>query len=223
MPAVLVLAIAAALVGQLASRPVEEWRKLLDAPDRVAALKVDETIAKLKLRPDDVVADLGAGTGPFVVPFAKAVPSGTVYAVDVDSGFLPIALGRANYYCKAKGESLLPIIDAKVRAAGVGNARSVLGAFGDPKLPSSVDVAFMHDVLHHIADRPGYLRSLAEYLKPDARVAIIDYEPARSPHRDQPALVVSKDDARRLFAEIGFTTVEDIPLFDDKWFVVFRR
>lgn len=204
VPAVLVLVIAAALVGQLASRPVEEWRKLLDAPDRVAALRIDETIAKLKLRPDDVVADLGAGTGPFVVPFAKAVPSGTVYAVDVDSGFLPI-------------------IDAKVRAAGVGNARSVLGAFGDPKLPSSVDVAFMHDVLHHIADRPAYLKSLAKYLKPDARVAIIDYEPARSPHRDQPALVVSKDDARRLFAEIGFTPVEDIPLFDDKWFVVFRR
>ncbi len=204
VPAVLVLVIAAALVGQLASRPVEEWRKLLDAPDRVAALRIDETIAKLKLRPDDVVADLGAGTGPFVVPFAKAVPSGTVYAVDVDSGFLPL-------------------IDAKVRAAGVGNARSVLGAFGDPKLPSSVDVAFMHDVLHHIADRPAYLKSLAKYLKPDARVAIIDYEPARSPHRDQPALVVSKDDARRLFAEIGFTPVEDIPLFDDKWFVVFRR
>ena len=204
VPAVLVLAITAALVGQLASRPVEEWRKLLDAPDRVAALRVDETIAKLKLRPDDVVADLGAGTGPFVVPFAKAVPSGTVYAVDVDSGFLPI-------------------IDAKVKAAGVGNARSVLGAFGDPKLPASVDVAFMHDVLHHIADRPGYLKALAKYLKPDARVAIIDYDPARSPHRDQPALVVSKDDARRLLAEIGFTNVEDIPLFDDKWFVVFRR
>jgi ubiquinone/menaquinone biosynthesis C-methylase UbiE len=204
VPALLVLAIAAALVGQLASRPVEEWRKLLDAPDRVAALRIDETIAKLKLRPDDVVADLGAGTGPFVVPFARAVPSGTVYAVDVDSGFLPI-------------------IDAKVRAAGVGNARSVLGAFGDPKLPASVDVAFMHDVLHHIADRPGYLKVLAKYLKPDARVAIIDYDPARSPHRDQPSLVVSKDDARRLFAEIGFTTVEDIPLFDDKWFVVFRR
>jgi ubiquinone/menaquinone biosynthesis C-methylase UbiE len=204
VPAVLVLAITAALVGQLASRPVEEWRKLLDAPDRVAALRVDETIAKLKLRPDDIVADLGAGTGPFVVPFAKAVPSGTVYAVDVDSGFLPI-------------------IDAKVKAAGVGNARSVLGAFGDPKLPASVDVAFMHDVLHHIADRPGYLKALAKYLKPDARVAIIDYDPARSPHRDQPALVVSKDDARRLLAEIGFTNVEDIPLFDDKWFVVFRR
>lgn len=201
---VAIVALTTAAAAQLASRPAEEWVKTLDAPERLAGLRIDEVVARLKLRPTDVVADLGAGTGPFVVPFAKAVPSGTVYAVDVDSGFLPI-------------------IDAKVRAAGVGNARSVLGAFGDPKLPSSVDVAFMHDVLHHIADRPGYLRSLAEYLKPDARVAIIDYEPARSPHRDQPALVVSKDDARRLFAEIGFTTVEDIPLFDDKWFVVFRR
>src|SRR5262245_46796869 len=92
--------LAALAAPQLASRPVEEWRTLLDSPQRVAGLRIDEAIAKLKLRPDDVVADLGAGTGPFVVPFARAVPSGTVYAVEVDSGFLPL-------------------IDAKVRAAGV--------------------------------------------------------------------------------------------------------
>ena len=206
MPLLLVaLGLITALAApQLASRPVEEWRTLLDAPARVAALRIDEAIAKLKLGPDDVVADLGAGTGPFVVPFARAVPSGTVYAVEVDSGFLPL-------------------IDAKVRAAGVGNARSVLGTFSDPKLPASVDVAFMHDVLHHIADRPGYLRTLAKYLKPDARIAIIDYDPARSPHSDRPELVVSKEEARRLLAEIGFARVEDVSLFDDKWFLVFGR
>ena len=205
MPAAVILvALAASLVAQLASRPVEEWRKLLDSPDRVAALRIDDAIARLRLQPTDVVADLGSGTGPFVVPFARAVPQGTVYAVEVDRGFLPI-------------------IDAKVRAAGVGNARTVLGAFADPTLPGMVDVAFMHDVLHHVADRPAYVRALAKYLKTNARVAIIDFEPSRSPHRDQPSLVVSKDDARRLFAEIGLTRVEDIALFDDKWFLVFGR
>ena len=36
---------------------------------------MDEVIARLELKPGDTVADLGAGTGPFVAPFAKAVPS----------------------------------------------------------------------------------------------------------------------------------------------------
>ena len=186
-----VAALGASVAAQLASRPVEEWRKLLDAPERLAALKTDDVIARLKLRPGDVVADLGAGTGPFVVPFARAVPSGTVYAVEVDGGFLPL-------------------IDDRARSAGVANVRTVLGAFTDPKLPANVDVAFMHDVLHHVADRPAYLQALSKYLKPDARIAVIDYDPARSPHRDQPALLVSKDDARRLFAAIGFTPIDDI-------------
>jgi len=197
-----VAALGASVAAQLASRPVEEWRKLLDAPDRIAALKTDDVIARLKLGPGDVVADLGAGTGPFVVPFARAVPSGTVYAVEVDAGFLPL-------------------IDDRARNAGLTNVRTVLGVFTDPKLPAMVDVAFMNDVLHHVADRPAYLRALSKYLKPDARIAVIDYDPALSPHKDLPELLVSKDDARRLFAAIGFTPIDDVPLFDDKWFMVF--
>ncbi len=191
--------------AQLASRPVEEWIKVLDAPERLAALKVDEVVARLKLRRADVVADLGAGTGPFVVGFAKAVPSGKVYAVEIDENFFSH-------------------IRQKAQAAGVVNVRTVLGQFTDPKLPSAdADVAFMHDVLHHIADRATYLKGLSKYLKPTARVAIIDYHPEKSPHQDQPAMQVSKEQARALLAEAGFKPVEDIPLFTDKWFVVFSR
>ena len=195
----------ASVAAQLASRPADEWRKVLDAPERVAALKVNEVIARLQLKPTDVVADLGAGTGPFVVPFAKAVPSGTVYAVEVDAGFLPL-------------------IREKTRAAGVTNVQTVLGVFTDPKLPAAtVDVAFMHDVLHHIDNRAAYFRTLTTYLKPSARLAIIDFHPAQSPHQDQPALQVAKEQTRALLAELGFKPSEDITLFEDKWFVIFTR
>ena len=165
------LGAAAPAAAQLASRPVGEWQRLLDSPERIAALRIDEVVARLKLKPTDVIADLGAGTGPFVVGFARAVPAGTVYAVEIDKDFLPIIAERA-------------------RAAGVGNVTPVLGEFSDPKLPAAVDVAFMHDVLHHVADRPAYLRALARYLKPGARVAIIDYHAQRSPHAGQPEMVV---------------------------------
>ena len=65
---------------------------MLDSSERLAGLRVDEVIARLELKPGDTVADLGAGTGPFVAPFAKAVPSGQVYAVEIDSGFFPLIL-----------------------------------------------------------------------------------------------------------------------------------
>ena len=84
-------------------------------------------------------------------------------------------------------------------------------------------MAFMHDVLHHISDRGAYFKALAKYLKPASRIAIIDYDPARSPHSDQPALQVSKEQARAMLAEVGFKPIQEITLFDDKWFVVFGR
>ena len=197
-------AAAPGVAAQLASRPVGEWQRVLDSPERLASLRIDEVVARLALTPTDVVADLGAGTGPFAVAMARAVPAGRVYAVEVDAGFLPIIADRA-------------------RTAGVSQVQPVLGAFGDPKLPSAVDVAFMHDVLHHIADRPAYVKALVKYLQPGARVAIVDYLPERSPHQGQRDLVVSKEEAKALFAGVGLKVTNDIALFDDKWFLIFSR
>ena len=72
--------------AQLASRPAAEWTKTLESPERIASLRTGEVIAKLNLKPGDVVADLGAGTGLFSLPLAKAVMSGRVYAVELDEG-----------------------------------------------------------------------------------------------------------------------------------------
>lgn len=206
--AVLVVAALASLdhrvAAQLASRPVGEWQRLLDSPERVPALRIDEVVERLALGPADVVADLGAGTGPFAVALALAVPRGRVYAVEIDEDFLPLIARRA-------------------QSSGVENIETVLGGFTDPRLPAPFDVAFMHDVLHHIADRPAYVRSLVRYLKPGARVAIVDYLPDRSPHQGQRQLVVSKDEARELFATVGLRVTGDIALFEDKWFLVFSR
>jgi ubiquinone/menaquinone biosynthesis C-methylase UbiE len=100
----------------------------------------------------------------------------------------------------------------------------VLGKFTDPALPArDVDVAFFHDVLHHVQDRPAYLKSVAGYLKPGGRIVVIDLNAETSPHRDQPELVVSKQQATAWLAEAGFAVAEDIGLFPDKWFLVFAR
>ena len=192
--------------GQLASRPAEEWRKTLDQPDRIAGLKADQVIARLALKPGQVIADLGAGTGVFSVPMGRAVaPGGKVYAVEVDKGYFGIITDRA-------------------KEAHVTNVQTVLGEFGDPKLPAAdVDVAFFHDVLHHIDDGAGYLKNVARYVKPSGRIVVIDLKPEQSPHKDQPNLVVSEEQVTAWMAAAGFNKVEKTDLFAEKYFLVYAR
>ena len=201
-----VAALGSAAAAQLASRPVEDWIKVLDAPERLAGLKIDDVISNLKLAPGNVIADLGAGSGPFEVPFAKAVgATGKVYAVDIDRNFFPH-------------------IEAKTKAAGVSNVVTLLGGVADPQLPASdVDVAFLHDVVHHIDDRAAYLKNVSKYLKPSGRIAIIEFIPEQSPHKDQPALQVSREQAAAWLAAAGFKPIADIRLFTDKWFVIYGK
>ena len=104
------------------------------------------------------------------------------------------------------------------------NVQTVLGEFGDPKLPAAdVDVAFFHDVLHHIDDRAGYLRNVVRYLKPTGRVVVIDLKADQSPHRDQPELVVSVGQVTDWMRAAGLGRVREVDLFQEKFFLVFSR
>ena len=208
-PAAVVIALglaASPAYSQLASRPAAEWKATLEAPARVEGLKIEEVVKALQLKAGDHVADLGAGTGLFEPQLAYAIGTrGRVYAVEIDKGFLDE-------------------IDRKVEELHISSIETVLGAPADPKLPTrSIDVALLHDVLHHVEQRQAYLKAMATYLKPAARVAIIEFHPKDSPHKDDPALVVSKEQAAAWMAEAGFVPAEDIALFADKWFVIYQR
>jgi ubiquinone/menaquinone biosynthesis C-methylase UbiE len=197
------------VVGQLAPRSAEEWIRTLESPTRVASLKIEETIAKLRLKPGENVADIGSGSGVFVAPLARAVYSSTrvgkIYAVDID-------------------QALLDKIERKKVEYGLSNVMTVLGGYTDPKLPAAdIDLAFINDVLHHIENRAGYLKALARYIRPAGRIAVIDFYPERGGHRDQPALQVTKQQTADWLAAAGFKPIEEHDLFTDKWFVVYGR
>lgn len=203
--AVGLLAAAGPVRAQLGARSTEEWLKTLDSHNRVARLKVEEAVSRLGLAPGAVVADIGAGSGVFTLPLARAVPQGRVYAVDIDRG-------------------LVDHIARKAEEARAANVRPVLGAFTDPQLPArDVDLAFIFDVLHHIEDRATYLRSLASYLRPGGRIAVIDFHPELGPHKNDPKLQVTRDQTREWMAAAGLRPLAEHPLYDDKWYVVYGR
>jgi 2-polyprenyl-3-methyl-5-hydroxy-6-metoxy-1,4-benzoquinol methylase len=196
--------------AQLASRKAEDWVPTLEGPHRVVTQKIDEVLSKLSLKSGMVVADIGAGSGLFSRPLAKAVaPAGNVYAVDIQ-------------------QDLLDYVNKRDKEENISNIQTVLGEFNDPKLPArDVDLAFINDVLHHIQNRAVYLKALATYMKANGRIAIIemDKNDPNTPHRNQPELLVGREEILQWMSDAGFRLVEEHPdLFPGvKWFLVFGR
>lgn len=204
--AALLVTATASVSAQLGSRTASEWVATLETPARIASLKIDEVVARLRLRSGQVVADIGAGSGLFEGALAAAVgPTGMVYAEDIDF-------------------ELLTHIGDRAATLKLNNVETVLGTFTDPKLPArNVDLAFIYDALHHIQDRSGYLKTLATYLRPDARIAVVEFHPEKGGHPNQPELHVTRAQGDALLASAGFKPLEVFELFDDKWFVVYGR
>jgi ubiquinone/menaquinone biosynthesis C-methylase UbiE len=193
-------AYAARPAAQLGGRPAADWIRTLERPERVAGLRIPEVIARLGLQSGMRVADIGAGPGVFTLPFARAVGNGQVYAVEVD-------------------QALLDHIGMRAREQGASNVSLVLGRFEDPALPvTDIDLAFFHDVLHHIADRAGYLKALARYMKPTGRVAIIERAEGR-----EGEMHLTQAQVAAMMADAGFSRMQAETLFPDKSFVIYSR
>jgi cyclopropane fatty-acyl-phospholipid synthase-like methyltransferase len=92
----------------------QKWSASFDDPERDKWQMPDRLIAALELRPTDLVADLGAGTGYLAVRIARQ--SGTVFAVDVEPKMVQHLAERA-------------------KAAGIGNLRAVEASEASPNLP----------------------------------------------------------------------------------------
>jgi ubiquinone/menaquinone biosynthesis C-methylase UbiE len=191
---------------QLGARPAEAWIATLENPARLAGLKIDEVVAKLRLRPGSLVADIGAGAGAFEGALSAAVgPTGTVYAVDIEPGLVAHIADRA-------------------KTLGLSNVRGVVGKYTDPAIPATnIDAALIYDVLHHIKDREIYLKTLAGYLAPGGRIAVVDFVPGKGGHAKDAEQQISREQADAWMAAAGLKLAEDIAMFDDKWFAIYAK
>jgi SAM-dependent methyltransferase len=180
----------------------EHWAKVFDDPARDEWQKPHEVIQALKLAPDAVVADIGAGTGYFAVRLAHMTSKGRVYAVDIEPDMV-----------KYLGE--------RAQKSGLANLTPVLGAPDDPKLPAKVDLVLMVDVYHHIDKREAYFRKLAGSLKPGGVVAIIDFT-RDSPIGPPPETRLAAREVRAEMERAGYAAVTEHGFLPNQYFLVFR-
>ncbi len=112
----------------------------------------------LALKPGEVVADIGAGSGYYTRRMAQAVgQTGRVYAVDIQP-------------------EMLQILTNKLTAEGITNVVTALGTEQDPKLPAGqIDVALMVDVYHEFSYPYEMVGAICKALKPGGRIVFVEY------------------------------------------------
>jgi cyclopropane fatty-acyl-phospholipid synthase-like methyltransferase len=176
--------------------------KTLESEQRVKGLQVDRVIEVLKISPGQKVVDLGSGSGLFTRPIARqAGEKGMVYAIDIDP-------------------ELLKHIEKSAQENKINNIRTVLATEDDPKIPEPVDLIIIIDTLHHIKNRPAYLKNLRRYLQPSGRIAVIDFSRTWPPGHEE--MKYSLDDLDGWMKSAGFSRIEKHDFLDNNFFVIYQ-
>lgn len=146
----------------------------------------------LRLRENDIVADLGAGTGFYSVALGHMVPKGKVYAIEIIKDFLAT-------------------IKNKIKEAHLNNVEILWGDIekkGGTKLQDNiVDVVIASNILSHVEDKEQLVLEIKRILKQNGRVLLIDW---REGSAVGAKVIIPKNKAYDMFEKKGFVLERDI-------------
>jgi FkbM family methyltransferase len=177
----------------------------LERPTREREERTDLLLERLSLEADDVVADIGAGTGYFSLPIAKQVPQGRVLAVDIQPEMLEIVTNRAS-------------------KQGLDNIEPIQGDIDDPKLPENqVDLVLMVDAYHEFSHPQEMMQGIVQGLKSGGRVVLIEYRaedprvPIKRLHKMTEAQAIKE------MKSVGLDWIETKDFLPQQHFMVFQK
>jgi len=177
----------------------EEYAARLEDPAREAWQQPGRVVEVLRFRPEEIVADVGAGSGYFARRIAPRVSR--VYAVDTD-------------------ERLLRIL----AAGSPTNIHTVVAAPDDPRLPpASVDTIFLCDALHNLPGRRAYYPKLDRALRPGGRIVVIDRRKSAFPIGLLERARLWESTVMGEFTDAGYRLSESFDFLSRQYFMVFRR
>ena len=146
----------------------------------------------LAIQPGDVVCDMGCGNGFYTLKIAKLVgDQGKVLAVDIQREMLGLLKDRAE-------------------EENITNIELIHGTVVDPKLPpASVDLMLMVDVYHEFSHPEQMLAAIRKSLKPNGRVALVEFRAEDPDVPIKPLHKMSKEQIMKEFPPNGFKLVAE--------------
>lgn len=176
----------------------------MENPIRIAELNAAETLQRIGMGENDVICDIGAGSGIFTIPAAK-ITKNTVYSLEIDEG-------------------MLEIITEKSMEEGLPNIEPIKVAGDEFEIKDQIiDIAFLVTVLHEIEKKDIFLREIKRILKYNGKIMVIEFHKCETPMGPPEAHRIGKDEVERVMNETGFEKSEEFNLGDNFYCIVFQK
>lgn len=189
-------------IAQTVSSHAISW---LERRDREVEEKPTLVMENLGLKPDDVVADIGAGSGYFSFLMAPLVPQGKVLAVDIQ-------------------QEMLDFVEGRKKLKQVSNVETLLGTIEDTKLPEGeVDVVLMVDAYHEFSHPREMMLSIVKGLAPGGRVVFLEYRGEDPKVPIKPLHKMTVKQITREMESVGLRFVEVRDFLPIQHFLVFQK
>ena len=129
----------------------------LERSEREKEENVSRLIKNMGININDIIADVGAGSGYHAFKMAPLAEKGLIYAVDIQP-------------------EMLDVIEKKKRSTKILNIETILGSEKSINLPkNSVDKILMIDVYHEFSYPIEMIESIKNALKPEGQLFLIEY------------------------------------------------
>ena len=124
-------------------------------------LNPEEVLKNLNLKEDMVACDFGSGSGGWVLPLARTLTEGKIYAIDILEEPLSALKGKAEIFKIQNIETIRSDVEKKR---------------GSTIKDNEVDLVFMTNLLFEVEDKKGVLVEGKRILKKGGKILVIDWK-----------------------------------------------
>lgn len=189
-------------IARVMSHEGADW---LERPGREAEEAPSQAIAMMQLKPTDVVADVGAGTGYFSFRIAKHVPQGKVLAEDIDP-------------------DMITDLKRTIAEKHLTNVEPIQGTVEDPKLPTNeVDVVLFVDAYHEFDHPREMMEAIVKSLRPGGRVIDLEHRAEDPNVLILPHHKMTEAQAIKEMKAVGLVHVKTLHDLPQQHFMIFQK
>lgn len=151
-------------------------------------------------------ADFGCGSGGWVIPLAKRLEQGLVYAIDIQ-------------------EEPLSALESKMKLEGIQNIKKILSDIeieNGSKVPVlSCDLVLMTNLLFQVEKKKEIFKEADRILKPRGKILVVDWKPGVSLGPEEGR--ISPEEVKELAGEFNLRLKKEFSAGDYHYGLVFEK